>query len=185
MSRPWSLHRGATRRGDCARFEVWAPVTKAAEVHCSVNGDPVRIAMVRDDRGVFTGEIEGLTAHSRIQYQYCLDRGGPLPDPVSCYQPHGVHGPSVAVDPATFDWSDAGWPGLSMADLIIYELHVGTFTPTGSFAPAGGWALRFTADDERFGGADRVARRITLPPMGESRFLLPPETSALYEWEGV
>ena len=64
-------------------------------------------------------------------YRYRLDGGEPLPDPVSRWQPDGVHGPSRVVDPAAFRWTDAHWKGLALADFVIYELHVGTFTPGG------------------------------------------------------
>ena len=58
-------------------------------------------------------------------YGYRLDGGPDRPDPVSRWRPHGVHGPTRVVDPAAFRWTDAGWRGLEMADLVIYELHVG------------------------------------------------------------
>ncbi len=66
-------------------------------------------------------------------YQYRLDGGPERPDPVSRWRPSGVHGPTRIVDPAAFQWSDGAWRGLEMADLVIYELHVGTFTPAGTF----------------------------------------------------
>ena len=67
------------------------------------------------------------------RYVYCLDREKDRPDPASSFQPAGVHGPSQVVDPRAFQWSDASWRGLSLDDYIIYEIHVGTFTPEGSF----------------------------------------------------
>ena len=69
-------------------------------------------------------------------YGYCLDGGDPLPDPRSRWQPDGVHGLSRLVDHGAFRWSDATWPGLRLADTVLYELHVGTFTPGGTFAAA-------------------------------------------------
>jgi maltooligosyltrehalose trehalohydrolase len=65
-------------------------------------------------------------------YYYHVD-GTDVPDPVSRSQPQGVHGPSCVVDGGAFAWSDAGWRGREMADLVIYELHVGTFTAAGTF----------------------------------------------------
>jgi maltooligosyltrehalose trehalohydrolase len=68
------------------------------------------------------------------RYAYLLDGEGPFPDPASRFQPEGVHGPSQIVDPSQFAWSDRGWRGVPLHDAIIYELHVGTFTPAGTFA---------------------------------------------------
>src|SRR5581483_6433017 len=62
--------------------------------------------------------------------------GKELPDPASRFQPFGVHGPSQIVDPLGFRWTDADWKGIGLENLVIYELHVGTFTPEGTFASA-------------------------------------------------
>ena len=66
-------------------------------------------------------------------YFYVLEGERERPDPVSRWQPRGVHGPSRVVNPASFRWSDQGWPGIPLRDLIIYEFHPGTFTREGSF----------------------------------------------------
>lgn len=66
-------------------------------------------------------------------YYYLLDGQRLRPDPVSRFQPEGVHGPSALLDPRVFSWTDEGWTGLPLAELIIYELHVGTFTAEGTF----------------------------------------------------
>jgi maltooligosyltrehalose trehalohydrolase len=65
-------------------------------------------------------------------YSYVLDGGQAIPDPVSRSLPEGVHGPTEIIDPSLFNWSDKGWRGLPLEDYIIYELHVGTFTPQGT-----------------------------------------------------
>jgi maltooligosyltrehalose trehalohydrolase len=67
-------------------------------------------------------------------YMYQLDGEGPYPDPCSRFQPHGVHGPSAVIDPAGFEWSDRHWRGVALERAVIYELHIGTFTPAGTFA---------------------------------------------------
>ena len=67
-------------------------------------------------------------------YVYVLDGERERPDPVSRWQPGGVHAPSRVVDPASFRWSDQGWSGIPLRDFIIYELHTGTFTRDGTFA---------------------------------------------------
>jgi maltooligosyltrehalose trehalohydrolase len=70
-------------------------------------------------------------------YAFLLDDSRtPLPDPASRWQPYGVHGPSRRYDHAAFEWSDSTWPGRSLAGAVIYELHVGTFTPGGTFDSA-------------------------------------------------
>ena len=69
-------------------------------------------------------------------YSFLFDDGRLRPDPVSRSQPYGVHGPSQVVYPDAFVWSDQDWKGIALSDYILYELHVGTFTPEGTFASA-------------------------------------------------
>ena len=64
-------------------------------------------------------------------YRYRLSGEVERPDPASAFQPEGVHGPSQVVD-TRFDWTDANWHGLPMNDYVLYEIHVGTFTPEGT-----------------------------------------------------
>ncbi len=72
-----------------------------------------------------------------MRYRFRLDRGdAALPDPASRFQPDGPHGPSEIVDPEDFDWTDGGWSGVPREQLVIYEMHVGTFTPDGSWQAA-------------------------------------------------
>src|SRR5579885_2962017 len=71
------------------------------------------------------------------RYRFRLDGGErALPDPASRCQPDGPHGPSEVIDPGRFAWSDAGWRGVPPRRLVIYEMHVGSFTPEGSWAAA-------------------------------------------------
>jgi maltooligosyltrehalose trehalohydrolase len=81
--------------------------------------------------GWFVADV--LDAHAGDDYAFALDGGPPRPDPRSPWQPAGIHGPSRLVDHAGFEWSDATWRGTSLAGAILYELHVGTFTPAGTF----------------------------------------------------
>ena len=128
-SKRWSLERGACVLADGrTRFSVWAP--KASRVAVAIAGGAEH-EMAAAGGGVFEAVIADGPAGT--DYRYRLDDQGPLPDPVSRWQPHGVHGASRVVDPSAFQWSDASWTGLEMADLVIYELHVGTFSPEGTF----------------------------------------------------
>jgi len=68
-----------------------------------------------------------------VDYRFSIDGAAPLPDPRSPFQPEGVHGPSRTVDHAAHAWTDADWRGAELADAVLYELHVGTFTPQGTF----------------------------------------------------
>jgi maltooligosyltrehalose trehalohydrolase len=81
--------------------------------------------------GVFEGVVSGARGGDR--YRYRLDGERERPDPVSRSQPGGVHGPSVVVDPSRFQWTDHAFAGHGPGDLVIYELHVGTFTEEGTF----------------------------------------------------
>jgi maltooligosyltrehalose trehalohydrolase len=87
--------------------------------------------MTRQDDGLFEGMVAGLPSGTR--YQYRLDGERYRPDPASRFQPEGVHGPSTVVNPASFPWTDQAFTGHALADLVIYELHVGTFTAAGTF----------------------------------------------------
>jgi len=110
------------------RVEVWAPrASRSVEV---VVGDR-RTALDPGERGSWSAEVEGLGPGG--DYGLSLDGGPVRPDPRSRHQPHGVHGPSRVVDPAAFAWSDRDWRGFDLARAVLYELHVGTFSPEGTF----------------------------------------------------
>jgi len=109
-------------------FRVWAPRCRSVEVAA----DGRRPApMRRLDDGVWEVSFEALGAGTR--YQYRLDGVRYRPDPVSRWQPEGVHGPSVVVDPTQYAWSDDRFPGHPTAELVVYELHVGAYTSAGTF----------------------------------------------------
>src|SRR5205814_1757919 len=69
-------------------------------------------------------------------YKFRLDERGDFPDPASRFQPTGPHGPSQIVDARQYEWTDAGWPGPTLAGAVLYEIHVGTFTPEGTYTAA-------------------------------------------------
>lgn len=122
---------GATYLGkERCHFLVWAPaVKKKVEVRIVGSADRV-IPMECQEHGYHQALVEGVAPGTR--YYYRLDGETEKPDPVSHYQPEGVHGPSEVVDLA-FSWGDAGWSGLDLADYILYEIHVGTYTDQGTF----------------------------------------------------
>jgi maltooligosyltrehalose trehalohydrolase len=121
---------GATSVSDTVtRFSVWAPEHERIDVHILSPED--RLApMERTDRGYHVAIGEGVG--EGVTYKFRLSDGRELPDPASRFQPEGVHGPSQVVN-TSFAWSDDGWRGIPLAEYVIYELHVGTFTPEGTF----------------------------------------------------
>ncbi|HET6689947.1 MAG TPA: hypothetical protein VFG74_03690, partial [Miltoncostaeaceae bacterium] len=126
---PWEAPLGAVPHGDgTTTFRVWAP--KASRVEVEIGG---RREALDEELGVFAGR---LGAGPGDRYRYVLDGGDPLPDPCARLQPEGVRGPSEVVDPGSWAWTDQGWRGLDADALVVYEMHVGTFTPEGTFAAA-------------------------------------------------
>lgn len=131
----WHPSIGAWREGEKTKFRVWAP--EARQIALLVEtaaGQTLCLGLRKSADGYF----DAATADAKPgdKYQYQIDGRGPFPDPASRAQPRGVHGPSQIVDPASFEWSDANWEGIALEDVILYELHVGTFTPKGTFAGA-------------------------------------------------
>jgi maltooligosyltrehalose trehalohydrolase len=123
---------GATLSGDRCQFRVWAPGAKQLEVELA--GSPARrLPMAPIDEGYHVLEVEGIRAGQL--YWYVVD-GRRLPDPCSRFQPQGPHGPSMVVDRRAYRWKDQGWQGVELTGLVLYELHIGTFTQEGTFAAA-------------------------------------------------
>jgi maltooligosyltrehalose trehalohydrolase len=114
-------------------FRVWAP--KRREVAVVIEGDPQPVKLTRDDQGYFAGLAPNAKAGSL--YRYRLDDVNYLyPDPVSRFQPQGPHGPSQVVDPNAFKWTDGDWRGVTAHGQVLYEMHIGTFTPEGTWEAA-------------------------------------------------
>ena len=117
-----SLHEGGTT------FRVWAPRCRTLDLVVEGRApEPLR----EGEGGVRELTVPALMTGTR--YQYRLDGERYRPDPVSRWQPQGVHGPSVVVDPSRFSWTDAGFRGHAREALVFYELHVGTYTTAGTF----------------------------------------------------
>lgn len=132
--RPWTASLGAWPDPAGTAFRVWAPRQAAVEVIVErPHGDAVH-ALAPFPDGTWSAVVPGVAAGDRYRYRLAPDRV--LPDPASRYQPAGVHGPSEVVDPRRFAWTDRRWTGLDRDRLVIYELHVGTFSPEGTFAGA-------------------------------------------------
>jgi maltooligosyltrehalose trehalohydrolase len=111
-------------------FQVWAPEAKQVRVEVEGRGHP----MTRRADGWWIAQPGDIRAG--VDYAFRIDEDSPLPDPRSAWQPHGVHGASRVLDHAEFRWSDQGFQAPPLSSAVIYELHVGTFTPEGTFAAA-------------------------------------------------
>ncbi|HXS99659.1 MAG TPA: malto-oligosyltrehalose trehalohydrolase [Elusimicrobiota bacterium] len=113
-------------------FRVWAPRARSVAVELERGARPPASSPLRRTQdGCFEGLVAGAAAGD--EYRYRVDGAGPFPDPASRFQPRGVHGPSLVVDPGSFRWTDGGWKGVPPGELVFYELHVGAFTPEGTF----------------------------------------------------
>lgn len=145
---------GASLTGSGVEFRVWVPNAKEVKVQFLKNSQPKappprheqnekpktqrRAAvphvhlreMERTEDGYFVLQT---SAKAGDRYFYLVDDKQPAPDPVSRFLPEGVHGPTEIVDPNEFRWTDQNWRGLRLEDYVIYELHIGTFTPQGTF----------------------------------------------------
>ena len=113
-------------------FTVWAPEHDEVEVVLP-GPEEIRVPMAATARGYHLAFVDGIGAG--VRYRFALDADHVLPDPASRSQPDGVHGDSEVVEP-DFAWLDTAWRGVPLAEYVIYELHVGTFTPDGTFVAA-------------------------------------------------
>lgn len=112
-------------------FRLWARA--GARIELILEGEPARppISMSPDENGIYRANVDG--AGQGTRYWFKIDGAGPFPDPASRFQPLGVHGPSQVVEPNSFPWKASSYQAPSLQDLVIYELHVGTFTSAGTF----------------------------------------------------
>ncbi|MBC7971710.1 MAG: malto-oligosyltrehalose trehalohydrolase [Verrucomicrobia bacterium] len=115
--------------GDRCQFTVWAPLHK--QVAVNITSPRARVLPMQSVGGYWQVTAENIAPGTTYFYQ--LDDNTERPDPASQFQPDGVHGPSQVIDHSTFSWSDRQWRGIPLDELIIYELHTGTFTPEGTF----------------------------------------------------
>ncbi|MDG3003624.1 malto-oligosyltrehalose trehalohydrolase [Paludisphaera mucosa] len=126
--------------GGGVSFRVWAPKRSRVSVVLQQgpawgpDGNDLTVELNAEPDGYFSGLAP--KARAGMLYRYRLDDEGSYPDPASRFQPEGPHGPSQIVDPRSFTWGDAKWPGLKMHGQVLYELHIGTFTPEGTWVAA-------------------------------------------------
>jgi maltooligosyltrehalose trehalohydrolase len=111
-------------------FTVWAPRHERLQLHL-LGDQPALRPMQRDDLGYHSVVAENVLPGAK--YLYRFGDSQERPDPASRRQPEGVHGPSELVDLQNFEWTDRDWKGVPLEDSVFYEMHVGTFTPEGTF----------------------------------------------------
>ncbi len=113
-------------------FRVWAPGKKSIRIVFEDGRAPCEMKPGSD--GYFEGFAPGASPGDLYQYQ--VDGGEAYPDPASRFQPGSPHGHSQVVDSRSFQWTDKAWPGLQLKGQVIYEMHLGTFTPGGTWKSA-------------------------------------------------
>lgn len=122
---------GAEVVADGVSFRVWAP----AHNEVAVVIDDRDFPLDRESGGFFSAVVS--SAKPGTLYRFRIDRNSEtFPDPASRFQPEGPHGPSQVMDASAYGWRDRSWRGVTIDDLVLYELHVGTFTPEGTYASA-------------------------------------------------
>ena len=123
---------GAEIHDSAVSFRVWAP--RASQVAVFLEGSRRTFAMERENNGYWSARLEDIPLGAR--YRFLINGRGPFPDPASRFQPDGPHGPSQVIDPAAYQWRDAGWRGVERIGQVHYEMHIGTFTREGTWRAA-------------------------------------------------
>ena len=133
MKRAHSMPFGAEMAGGGTRFRLWAPAQP--RVRLELGKDTPRVVdMAPEEGGWHAARIEGVAAGT--PYAFRLESCERVPDPAARANPWDVNGPSAVVDPRAFEWTDDAWQGRPWREAVVYEMHVGTFTPEGTFAAA-------------------------------------------------
>jgi maltooligosyltrehalose trehalohydrolase len=129
---------GARYAAGTTTFRVWAPERTSVEllVEGAARTLPGPRPLTRSGCGYWSGSFDDVPPGAHYRYRLDGRDDSVFPDPVSRFQPEGVHGPSMVIDPSTFAWTDDAWQPPPLERLIIYELHLGTFTPQGTFRAA-------------------------------------------------
>lgn len=134
MIRRHDMPFGAMLEAEGVLFRLWAPRVQQLEIVLSWAGGKKRRTMESAAGGWWHHFAPGLG--SGVCYQFLLPDGSAVPDPASRYQPEDAQGPSLVIDPAAYAWQDDRWRGRPWHETVIYELHVGTFTPEGTYRAA-------------------------------------------------
>ena len=124
------MHIGSEYSNNTCNFTLWAPLFGEVAVHLVDPEDKV-VPLEKDERGYWQGSIADIKPGTLYYYQ--LDGEKDTADPAANSLPQGVHGASEIVDHGSFKWNDDGWGGVPLEEMVIYELHVGTFTEEGTF----------------------------------------------------
>ena len=132
MKRAHTMPFGAELHSAGARFRLWAPSAREVGLHLATGQDEVVLPMQARHAGWF--ELDTPLGRAGGLYRYQVDGGLMVPDAASRYNPGDVHGASELVDPLAFDWQDDDWSGRPWNEAVIYELHVGSFSPEGNYA---------------------------------------------------
>jgi len=132
IRREYSMKFGTQILPEGVRFRLWAP--KMAQVAVRIDALERTLPMQRLARGWHEAVVA--EARAGMRYRFVLEDETALPDPAARFQPEDVNGPSEIIDPLDFAWTDRGWTGHAWDDTILYELHIGTFTPEGTFRAA-------------------------------------------------
>ena len=128
MRRVHMMPFGTETTPEGVRFALWAPTARDVRLVL----DETELPMSADQDGWY--RLVTPDAHAGSRYGYRIDGDLVVPDPASRFQPDDVHGRSLVVQPETYDWSDTGWSGRPWEEVVLYELHVGTATPEGTYA---------------------------------------------------
>jgi malto-oligosyltrehalose trehalohydrolase len=130
-----SMPFGAELRSDGqVRFHLWAPSHPRIGLELGDSAAPLQMEPLD---GGWHESVTG-RAGAGTRYRFILPGGLRVPDPASRYQPEDVHGPSEVIDPESYEWCDGAWQGRPWEEAVLYELHLGAFTPQGSFRAAAG-----------------------------------------------
>jgi maltooligosyltrehalose trehalohydrolase len=133
MKRRHKMPFGAECREDgSVRFRLWAPTARSVELSLAGAKRSTHIPMQEPGEGWF--ELITDAAKQGTQYRFRINGEQEVPDPAARFQPRDVHGPSEVVDPESFEWHDDEWRGKPWEEAVVYELHVGAFTPSGKFS---------------------------------------------------
>lgn len=138
LARVHHLPQGAELQpGGGVRFRLWAPGCDQMRLswHTPTRGEPIEIAAM-EAIGEGWHEFTAPHAGPGTRYEFVMPDGTHVPDPASRFQPDDVHGASEVIDPADFAWQDGAWTGRPWHEAVVYEIHIGAFTPSGTFRAA-------------------------------------------------